>query len=366
MGSIFCKQLILGEGKVCQFFVCVEVKDESTITRIKRMPTKIPLWSEPWLQIAASEGTLIPPPKPPSLSPNYLFVLESFSSQVSSEWLAFIKSGFSLAAARARVPEPEAQIALLLDTNNGSKTQIRATCLLRPTTFMVSPQSLSTKTQIPTKWSLEAFTASPQGRGFGETLLRHVIWELNNRYRYGVTLQFRWELKCNNILARLFLIKKNWYSAVTQIESGWKWRDPEQTKKCGFCPITDAWIAPPSLTEKEEEHGGVLHVTNDENDEGNPWSVIVADSGQSDGWGYVLDYTELKHNSISWKRVADAGGWRELWYSGTNPPPSIDGKWIHTGETIVYGEIGEKIQTNIKSSNGGKFVATYAFAELTA
>lgn len=322
------------------------------------MSTRIPLWSDPWLQIAASEGTLIPPPKPPSLCPNYSFMLEYFSSLVSREWLAFIKSGFSLAAARARVPEPEALIALLLN-HSENENKIIATCLLRPTTFVFSSGSL-----VPIKWILEAFTASPQGCGHGDTLLRHVIWELNHRFHHGITLQFRWELKCNSILARLFLIKKKWYSAVTRIESGWKWRGPDQTKKCGFCPITEAWIAPPSLTEKEEEHGSVLHVTNDETN-GDLWSVIVADSGQSDGWGYVLNYVELKHNSILWKRVADAGGWRELWYSGKEPPPSTttNGKWIHTGETIVYGEIGVKSKSNdlreiIFPSN--------SFAELTA
>ena len=274
------------------------------------------LWSEPWLALASSaEGTRIPPPRP-TLPAGAAFQLVPVEAALTADWLTFVGSGLSVAAARARVQEPGSLIALL-DTVEGS-----ATCLLRPADARV--------------WRLESFVARPRGRRLGELLLRSVMWHLwFLPGGGGATLTFQWELAGLPSLVGAWW--RGWLGAAVTVERGWRWRRTAEQEKCGFCPVTDAWVPPVGGI----AGGGRPIVVRDPSAD---WTVVVADSGLCDGWGYVLAYKGSGSN-VEWSRVAAMGGWRELWYRCPSAP--LGGAWTWTGEWVVIGRVGvgQPVQT---------------------
>jgi hypothetical protein len=268
------------------------------------------LWSEPWLALASSaEGTRIPPPRP-ALSDGTSFRLLPAGECLTADWLTFVGSGLSVAAARARIQEPGALVAWL----EGPKGA--ATCLLRPA-----------DNEGSRIWRLESFVARPRGRRLGELLLRSVMWHLwfLPGDQQGATLVFQWELAGLPALAGAWW--RGWLGAAVAVERGWRWRRTAEQEKCGFCPVTDAWVPPSG----EIAGGGRPVVVRDPSA---GWTVVVADSGLCDGWGYVLTY---KGMGVDWPRVAAIGGWRELWYRGSSAPV---GNWTWTGEWVVIGRVG--------------------------
>jgi hypothetical protein len=267
------------------------------------------LWSEPWLTLASSaEGTRIPPPRPVG----GMFRMGAVAEELTADWLKFVGSGLSLEAARERVGEPGALIAWL----DGYQSGEAATCILR---------SAGERT-----WRVETFVARPRGRRLGELLLRHVMWNLwswpGGGKGSGATLVFQWELLGLPALAGAWW--RGWLGAAVAVERGWRWRRAAEQEACGFCPVTAAWVPPTGL--EQIGRGRPIAVR----DASAGWTVVVADSGLCDGWGYILDWA----GEIDWSRVAAVGGWRELWYRGPSPPAGSD--WTWTGEWVVIGRVG--------------------------
>jgi hypothetical protein len=271
------------------------------------------LWSEPWLELASSStGTRIPPPHP-VLPADLRFCWES---GVTADWLVFVGTALSIDAAQQRLGT--GRIASLITESGGDRV---ATCVVRPVT--------------PHVWNLETFVARPRGHRRGELLLRCVMWELWGWGSGGATLLFQWELQ--GLPALVGAWWRGWLAAAVRIDRGWRWRRAAEQESCGFCPVTDAWIPPA---------GGV--VVGPRNIAG----VVVVDSGLCDGWGYVLSYTP--GHIPDWSQVAAAGGWRELWFQGSHPPPGDT--WMWTGEWIVHGRVGAPVS--------GSIVAVPAHAEI--
>jgi hypothetical protein len=273
------------------------------------------LWSEPWLALASSaEGTRIPPPRP-ALANGTSFYLLPVEERLTADWLTFVGSGLSVAAARERVRGPGTLIAWLEGPEGA------ATCLLRLAGGRI--------------WRLESFVARPRGRRLGELLLRCVMWHLwfLPGDQQGATLVFQWELAGVPALAGAWW--RGWLGAAVAVERGWRWRRTAEKEKCGFCPVTDAWVPPSG----EIAGGGRPVVVRDPSAD---WMVVIADSGLCDGWGYVLAYSGK--DEVAWSRVAAVGGWRELWYRGCSAPL---GDWTWTGEWVVIGRVGvgQPVQT---------------------
>lgn len=278
------------------------------------------LWSEPWLSLAASaSGTQIPPPRPPPLSAGSCFrLMPAVPEGLTADWLTFVGSGLSVEAARRRVSEAGSLVAWL-DVSGPGPGSGSATCLLRPVSDSV--------------WRLEAFVARPRGVRLGELLLRHVMWHLWNSG--GATLVFQWELVGVPALAGAWW--RGWLSAAVAIERGWRWRRAAEQERCGFCPVTAAWIPPEGPTSPAVDGRPVVV-----RDASAGWTVVVADSGLCDGWGHMLAFTD---GMIDWTRVAAVGGWRELWYRGPSAPVGVG--WTWTGEWVVLGRVGvgQPVQT---------------------
>jgi hypothetical protein len=255
------------------------------------------LWSEPWLELAASPaGTLIPPPRQ-VLPSGWHYERVSATAGITADWLDFVGAGLPVEAACQRVGR-DASVACLF-----VKSVLVATCILRPVADRV--------------WSLETFVARPRRRRYGEWLLRCVMRDL--WAHRGAALVFQWEIA--GLPALLGAAWRGWIRAARRIDYGWRWRRAAEAASCGFCPVTAAWL--PSVEEKEKDEVVV---------EG----VLVVDSGLCDGWGYVLDMP-ANRTGINWTRVAAAGGWRELWWAGAMSPGA---EWHWTGEWIVHGRVG--------------------------
>ena len=277
--------------------------------------TAVMLWSEPWLNLASSaEGTRIPPPRP-ALANGTSFYLLPIEERLTEDWLTFVGSGLSVAAARERVRGPGTLIAWLEGPEGA------ATCLLRLAGGRI--------------WRLESFVARPRGRRLGELLLRCVMWHLwfLPGDQQGATLVFQWELAGVPALAGAWW--RGWLGAAVAVERGWRWRRTAEKEKCGFCPVTDAWVPPSG----EIAGRGRPVVVRDPSAD---WMVVIADSGLCDGWGYVLAYSGK--DEVDWSSVAAVGRWRDLWYRASSAPL---GDWTWTGEWVVIGRVGvgQPVQT---------------------
>ncbi len=254
------------------------------------------LWSEPWLEIASRpEGTRIPPPQP--ILPTGLSF--RWEDRVTAEWLAFVGTALSVEAAQQRLGAGRIASLIVVDTDERV-----ATCVLRPVEGQRGV------------WNLETFVARPRGLRRGELLLHCLMWELWH-FGPGATLLFQWELQ--GMPALLGAWWRGWLAASVRTERGWRWRRAAEQASCGFCAVTAAWIPPAG--------GAIVGICEVE-------GVQVVDSGLCDGWGYVLSWSGVP----DWSRVAAAGGWRELWFQGSHPPPG--NSWTWTGEWIVHGRVG--------------------------
>jgi hypothetical protein len=238
------------------------------------------LWDDPWIAAATSRGGTRLPPPPCVLPTGCAF---RCLSEPTSAWLALVGTRWTVEQATARLVG--AQIPVLEVSGD-----LVATCVLRP--------------QEEGLWILETLRAR---RGYGSLLLRSTVsWLFQRAGPFRLT--YTWELTIGGLAYAWW---RGWLASAAEIQYGWMWAG----EGCGFCPGAEAGppiFVVPTLLRSEG------------------WWVVASDSGQRDGWGYILDWSE----GVEWGVVAKRGGWRRLWARGA-AAPQRDWRW--SGECVVIG-----------------------------
>jgi hypothetical protein len=256
------------------------------------------IWSDPWL----ADPLAGPPPPPPELPAGMVFRCiraEDMYGALLVQWRDLVGTHWPVSALQERLAG--AWVALLAV---GSEQRLVATCVLRP------------RGSAGTVWLLETFVARPRGVGYGTLLARHAVpWVWGRGCR---SLVYTWEL---GPLALAGAWWRGWLRTAVTYEWGWALRAADASG-CGFCPTTTSaeprFVMPVLI--RDERSGA--------------WA-IVSDSGLRDGWGYVL----MTAGDMNWPAVLQKGGWRALWYRGSEAPTG-NPDWRWTGETVVGGVIG--------------------------
>lgn len=254
----------------------------------------MPVWTHPWVAAASSEeGTLLPPEAPAGVRWTAVRATEMPDTELEA-WAAFVRTGWGAAALRERLADGAVVVRVWSEEGG-----LCGTCVVRPRGGGL--------------WLLETLVARPRGAGWGAATMHagvRAVWDHG-----GSSVGFVWEMPLVGLVRAWW---RGWMSAAISVEWGWTWRTPVDAAECGFCPNTKAWLpvrAPP-----------VMPVVVSGKDGG--WTAVVSDSGLWDGWGYVLAFS----GTPDWERVAAVGGWRDLWYGGSNVPA---GTWRWTGEAVV-------------------------------
>jgi hypothetical protein len=275
------------------------------------------IWSDPWIDLAVQpEGTLLPPlPYEFREGERFLCVVAADMNDGDLlSWATFVGTSWSLPALRARLSDA-CWIARFFEGET-----LRSTCVFRR-------RSLGRKSL----WLLETLVARPQGRrGIAPLLRAGLLWIWRTAGPF--TLGYTWEL---SLLGLGVAWWRGWIRSAAAIEYGWVWSPAGSGSGsgCSFCPGSTA-------VETKEPSSLPQLLRRD------TWSVIVSDSGLSDGWGYV----SLIQGEPDWSAVAAHGGWRALWYRGTAAPaasaPSspAESRWRWSGECVVVGLLNHRSQ----------------------
>jgi hypothetical protein len=257
------------------------------------------IWSDPWIDVATTpsvegEGippfcTTLPPPRP-VLPLDLRFDCCAATSMTNTDlsvWRDMVGTRWSVTALRQRLGG--AWVARLHLVTG----QLVSTCVLR-------------HSKDPT-WILETLTARPTGHGYATALVRSVMTWIYDRGGPFV-LAYTWEL---SLAQMAWAFYRGWLKSAASVEYGWLWK-PEG--ECGFCGSRGLWpVGPANLLTLD--------------------GVTLSDSGLGDGLGYVLDIKE-EGIAVDWTAIAQAGGWRALWWRGRTAPSS---GWFWTGEFVVVG-----------------------------
>ena len=264
------------------------------------------IWSDPWIDLAVQpEGTLLPP-LPYEFKEGERFICVSVADISDGElltWATFVGTAWSLPSLRARLAE--GWIARFFEGET-----LRSTCVFR-------------RRCSSSLWLLETLVARPRGRRGIAPLLRaglSWIWRTAGPFTLGYT----WEL---SLLGLGVAWWRGWLRSAAAIEYGWVW---SADGSCSFCPSAAA--AAKATKEPEPLPQLLRHDT---------WSVIVSDSGLSDGWGYV----SVIQGEPDWSIVAAHGRWRALWYRGSAAPASAAATaaaWRWSGECVVVGLLNHR------------------------
>jgi len=252
------------------------------------------IWDDEWTVVASREETRLPPRRPDLGD----LTLEVTTSTELEEWLVFVRSGWTVAEATERIRD--AQLVLLRDPSG----ELCGTCVLR------SRQN--------NWWLLETLRAK---RGVGNLVIRSAVrwlWEqTDGRFR----IAFTWELGV--IGAMWSLYGRGWWRAAREIHWGWVWTD---LSDCGWCPRSETTPWRPRLSMPVVLSGSV-------------WHAIVSDSGNRDGFGFVLDWS----GDVPWRDVVKTGGWRRLWCHSSIVPRCSVGSWRWSGEVVVFGVLNSNV-----------------------
>ena len=281
-----------------------------------------PLWKDPWIAVAATEGTRLPP-RMPVLGPHLSFTCtpwQSLSSKTQTEWIALVGTHWSASTVEIRLAG--ALIPCLFVASPSTPTldgtlvgTLVATCVIRTRLDVNIPIHI-----------LETLTAQ---HGYATTLLRSVARRL-----YDTTgpfaLTYTWEL---TTLQLVMAWARGWMVSAVEIQRGWVWK----WKRRGGC--RGQGPGPLPLHNAFDNHPQLLHHPN-------AWCKVT-NSGLNDRVGYVTELSVASSTSVwDWDGICAAGQWTHLWFRSSCPPPSSKqkgGYWTWTGEWVVVGCLNHRL-----------------------